>query len=273
MAEERGYQFDFAVSSPAMHDTDGRVRKAATMVAALGDYFDVPLKELQVLDVGASTGIIDNHLAEYFHSVLGIDIDKEAIKYARKTFQKDNLSFREGDALSTNLSNESVDVVICSQVYEHVPDAYAMMDEIFRVLRPGGICYFAAGNRLMWNEPHYNLPLLSAIPRPLAHLYIRMTGKAYHYHELHFSYWGLRKLIKRFELVDYTVNMIEQPDYFGVAYMISPGTLKQTIAKVVAKLAFWLVPSYIWLLRKPGTFITQQGATADRQPATRAAGG
>lgn len=273
MTEQRGYQYDFAASSSAMHDTDGRVRKAATMVAALSDYFDVPLKELRVLDVGASTGIIDNYLAGYFFSVLGIDIDKAAIESAKKTFQKDNLNFREGDALSTNLPNESVDVVICSQIYEHVPDAYTMMDEIFRVLRPGGICYFAAGNRLMWNEPHYKLPLLSAIPRPLAHLYIRMAGKASHYHELHFSYWGLRKLIKRFELVDYTVNMIEQPDKFGVAYMIPPGTRKQAIAKVVTKLAFWLVPSYIWLLRKPGVFITQQDAAADRQPATRAAGG
>jgi len=271
--EERRYQYGFAASSPAMHDIDGRVRKAATMVAALGDYFDVSLKELRILDVGASTGIIDNYLAQYFYSVLCIDIDKEAIKYAKKTFQKDNLTFREGDALSTNLPSESVDVVICSQIYEHVPDAYAMMDEIFRVLRPGGICYFAAGNRLMWNEPHYNLPLLSAIPRPFAHLYVRMAGKASHYHELHFSYWGLRKLIKRFELVDYTTNMIEQPEKFGVDYMIPPGSLKQAVAKVVTKLAFWLVPSYIWLLRKPGVIITQQGATADRQSATKASSG
>jgi len=74
-------------------------------------------------------------------------------------------------------------------------------------------------------------------------------------------------------MVDYTVNMIENPDKFSVAYMIPPGTRKQAIAKVVAKLAFWLVPSYIWLLRKPGVFVTQQDAAADRQPATRAVGG
>ncbi len=257
MNERRGYQYDLAASSSAMHDTDTRVRKAATMVAVLNDYLDGRLKHLRVLYVGASTGIIDNYLAGYFCSVLGIDIDKEAIEYAQSTFQRENLSFREGDALFTNLSAESIDVVICSQVYEHVPDAYAMMDEIFRVLRPGGICYFAAGNRLMWNEPHYNLPLLSVIPRPLAHQYIRMMGKGSHYHELHFSYWNLRKLVRRFELVDYTVKMIEQSDKFGVAYMLPPGSCKQIIAKVVAKLAFWLVPSYIWLLKKPGEIATE----------------
>lgn len=258
MTAHRGYQYDFSASSPAMHDTEGRIRKAVTMVAALSDYFDVPLWELNALDIGASTGIIDNYLADHFGSLLGIDIDAAAIESARSTFHKDNLTFRVGDALSTNLPSSSVDVVICSQIYEHVPDAYAMVEEIFRVLRPGGICYFAAGNRLKWNEPHYNLPLLSAIPRPLAHLYIRISGKATHYHELHFSYWGLRKLIKPFELIDYTSSMIRCPDKFGVGYMIPPGTPKQAIAKMVAKFAYWLVPGYIWLLRKPDAFFAQQ---------------
>lgn len=252
MTGKRGYQYDYAGSSPAMHDTDSRVRKAETMVAVLSDYFDVSLKELRLLDIGASTGIIDNHLAEHFYSVMGIDIDKKAIEYAKRTFQRNNLTFREGDALSTNLPNESVDIVVCSQIYEHVSDAYAMMDEIYRVLRPGGVCYFAANNRLMWNEPHYNLPLLAAIPRPLAHLYVRITGKASHYHELHFSYWGLRKLVKRFKLVDYTANVVNYPDKFGISYMMPPGTRKQAIAKALCKIVFWLVPGYIWLLQKPG---------------------
>ncbi|MCB1056277.1 MAG: class I SAM-dependent methyltransferase [Acidobacteria bacterium] len=263
MAEQRGYQYDFAASSVTTHDTEGRLRKAATMVAVLSDYFDVPLQELRVLDVGSSTGIIDDHLAEHVHSVLGIDIDKPAIESAQKTFHRDNLAFREGDALATQLPDASVDVVICSHVYEHVPDASAMMDEIFRVLRPGGVCYFAAGNRFMWNEPHYNLPLLSAIPRPLAHLYIRLAGKASHYHELHFSYWGLRNLTRRFDLIDYTAEIIEHPDKFGTAYMIPPGSRKQAIARLIAKRAFWLVPGYIWLLRKPGVFATQEDDAAD----------
>lgn len=272
MTVQRSYQYDFSDSSPAMHDAEGRVRKAATMIAVLGDYFDAPLRQLRALDVGASTGIIDNYLADHFESILGIDIDTAAIQSANNTFRKDNLSLRVGDALKTKIPSSSVDVVICSQIYEHVPDASAMVDEIFRVLRPGGICYFAAGNRLMWNEPHYNLPLLSVIPRRLAHWYIRLTGKARYYHELHFSYWGLRKLVKSFELIDYTVDMLKYPDKYGISYMVQQGSRKQAIAKMVVTFAYWLVPSYIWLLRKPGAFVTQQGATADRQPATRAAG-
>lgn len=258
MKEQRGYQYDFSATAPSVHDTEGRIRKAKTMVAVLDDYFEVPLQDLHVLDVGASTGIIDNYLADHFKIVHGIDIDTEAIRFANETFRKDNLTFCRGDALETKFPEDSFDIVICSQVYEHVPDAYAMISEIFRVLRPGGVCYFAAGNRLRWNEPHYNLPLLSAIPRPLAHVYIRATGKASHYHELHYSYWGLKRLVKPFEIFDYTVKMINSPDRFGVEYMIPPGTRNQTMALTVAKHAYWLVPGYIWLLRKPGVFVTRQ---------------
>ncbi len=125
-----------------------------------------------------------------------------------------------------------------------------MIDEIYRVLRPNGVCYFAANNRFMWNEPHYNLPLLSAIPRPLAHLYIRMTGKASYYHELHLSYWGLRRLVKSFKVIDYTTNLINHPEKFGISYMIPQGSRKQAVAKIICEHFFWLVPGYIWLLKK-----------------------
>lgn len=252
MDELREYQHDFSADNTSMHDVVGRERKAATMVAVLNHYFKDSLSNLQVLDVGASTGIIDNYLANHFGSVIGMDIDQRGIDAAGEQFSKRNLQFMVGDAMDTGLSENSVDVVICSQVYEHVPDSMKMMEEIYRILRPAGICYFAASNRIMWNEPHYNLPLLSVIPRPLAHWYVRLSGKATRYHELHYSYWGLMKLIKRVQLIDYTARMIEDPTTYSVEYMLAAGSGKQSIAKAMLRYAYWLVPGYIWLLRKPG---------------------
>ncbi len=249
--EKRGYQYDFAETSGAMRDVDGRERKARTMVRVLLDHFGAAAKSLEVLDVGASTGIIDNYLADHFGSVLGCDIDAAAIAEAAARYRKPNLAFRCGDAMHIERPDASVDVVICTQVYEHVPDAGRMMAEIRRVLRPGGACYFAASNRLMWNEPHYDLPLLSVVPRWLAHRYVRLAGKADRYHELHFSYWGLRRLVRGFEVVDYTRTLIERPEDFATAYMIRPGSAKSHIARLLARYALWAVPGYIWLLVKP----------------------
>lgn len=237
----------------AMYDEDGRRRKADTMVAILADHFGADrLSGLRVLDVGASTGLIDSFLAPHFGSVHGIDIDASAIAHAQARFAaQGNLHFMQGDAMSLPFPENHFDVVICSQIYEHVPDAARMMDNIHKVLKPGGVCYFAAGNRLDINEHHYNLPFLSVIPRPLAHLYVRLAGKADYYYEKHLSYWGLRRLARHFTIIDYTRRTIDDPERFRVGYMLKPGSPKQRIAKGIARLAYWLVPGYLWLLRKP----------------------
>lgn len=250
----RSYQQRFSEKHHAsMHDRAGRERKAATMVHILADALGADrLSSLTLLDVGASTGLIDHYLAGYFRHVTGIDIDTSAVQHAQRSFLRDNLVFEQGDAMALRFPDASVDVVVCSQVYEHVPDAGRMLEEIFRVLRPGGVCYFAAGNRFAIDEHHYNLPFLSAIPRPLAHLYVRFAGKADYYYEKHFSVWTLRRLVRRFELLDYTVRVIDEPARFGASYMLHQGSRKQRIAQVVARWAYWLVPGYLWVLRKPG---------------------
>ena len=246
----RGYQYDFAKNSPYVYDTENRERKAKTMVAVLGDYLPNPLSTYRLLNVGGSAGAIDNYLANHFAGVVGTDIDDDAIEHARREFRKDNLEFRIADALKLPFENGSFDVVVCSHVYEHVPDPDQMFAEIHRVLSPGGVCYFSAGNRLMWNEPHYDLPLLSVIPRPLAHVYIRLAGKADYYHEKHLTYWGLKKLVRQFRRRDYTVRLIAESQQFHTAYMLPPGSLKTRVATLLSRFAYWACPGYIWVLEK-----------------------
>lgn len=96
--------------------------------------------------------------------------------------------------MKLKFASESMDIIISSHVYEHVPDSKQMMKEIYRVLKPDGFCFFAAANRLMWNEPHYHLPLLSIFPKRIAHLYLRVLGKGNHYYETHLTYWGLKTI-------------------------------------------------------------------------------
>jgi 2-polyprenyl-3-methyl-5-hydroxy-6-metoxy-1,4-benzoquinol methylase len=234
-----------------MYAVAGRERKAKTIIAVLEQYAQEPLAALCLLNIGGSVGIIDNYLADHFSLVVSIDIDESAIDQARSKFQKSNLTFEFGDAMGLQYADNTFDVVICSQVYEHVPSPEKMMDEIFRVIVPGGVCYFAASNRLRWNEPHYNLPLLSVIPRPLAHFYIRLAGKANHYHELHYSYWGLKHLVRRFHIHDFTKAVICDPPKYHVDYMLKPGSAKSAIARWISTRLPWLSPGYIWLLEKP----------------------
>jgi 2-polyprenyl-3-methyl-5-hydroxy-6-metoxy-1,4-benzoquinol methylase len=248
---QRGYQESFSDIIPSMYCAKGRIRKAETMLRVLADYYGAAhLQKLNVLDVGASTGIIDHHLSQRVAMVRGIDIDTKALAYAAQEFQRPNLHFEHGDAMALACDDNQFDVVICSQMYEHVPCAQTLMREIYRVLKPGGVCYFSAGNRLQWREPHYGLPLLSVIPKALAHPYMRLARKGEQYYETHFSYWGLSRLTRSYERIDYTKKLVDSPNVFATDYMLPVGSAKQRIANALLRYAYWLFPNYIWLLRK-----------------------
>jgi len=251
MSKPLEYQHGFSDTNTAMFDVEGRQKKARTMIAVLEDFQDKPLAQCALLNDGGSTGIIDEYLSRHAGSVHGIDIDEQAIRHAQDNFKASNLVFQVADALALPFPDNHFDIVISSQVYEHVPDAGAMMREIHRVLKPGGVCYFAAGNRLCWREPHYGLPLLSVIPKWLAHYYVRLAKRGSHYYETHFTYWGLKKLVRAFRRHDYTLRIIKDPERFHASYMIKPGSLSAKLATFIATWLPWLVPGYIWILEKP----------------------
>jgi 2-polyprenyl-3-methyl-5-hydroxy-6-metoxy-1,4-benzoquinol methylase len=54
------------------------------------------------------------------------------------------------DVAKTCLPNQSVDVVICSQVIEHLPDRKALIREIERILKPQGMTFLASVSKKPW---------------------------------------------------------------------------------------------------------------------------
>lgn len=238
------YQFDYAARRPQMYDIKSREQKGIRMVKTLGHYFGHDkLKKLKVLDVGASTGIIDNVLSKSFGSVVGIDIDKVALYYARSKYKKQNLTFKVGDAMKLRFKDHSFDVVVCAHVYEHVPSAKKMFEEIHRVLKPRGVCYLAAVNSLWPMEPHYDLLFLSWLPKSLAHRYVKLFGKAEKYHETPKNPWQLIKIVSKFKVHNYTEKIIESPEVFGY-----PKSWK--LLSPISFLAKYISPTLFWLLEK-----------------------
>lgn len=246
-AAQLGYS---KLHSDVYYGKSNREKKAQTIVSILNDYLGVKLQTAKILDVGASTGYVDNFLADYCEYVEGIDIDISAIEHANDNFSKRNLKFKVGNAQNLDYQDESFDIVICNHVYEHVVNDLTLINEIFRVLKGGGICFFTAGNRISLIEPHYKLPFLSILPRFFAHAYMRVMKKGDYYHEKHRTYWGLRRLVSKFIYTDYTHKLVIHPERFQVEYMIKPGSIKQIVAKIICKYFFWLCPTYIWILKK-----------------------
>jgi 2-polyprenyl-3-methyl-5-hydroxy-6-metoxy-1,4-benzoquinol methylase len=245
------YQLDYSKIRPqAVFDQDSRTRKAHTILAVLRNQFSSDLDDLSLLDIGCSTGIMADALAPHLKKIVGIDIDTNAIQFARSTFRRPNLEFKLQDCLSLDFKDATLDLIVCAHVYEHVPDADRLLSEVHRVLRPGGICYFAAGNRLAVREPHYGLPFLSYLPQAVANAYLRWSRKGSVYYEKHRTVWGLKRLVRRFTVFDYTHRLIETPALFGFDYLLKEGTRRHRLAKFAVRHFYWLCPTYVWLLQK-----------------------
>lgn len=249
MTEDRGYQLEYSRINPRMHSLQGRQRKAETMLRVLGEAMGERLAAADVLNLGCSTGLIDSHLAPSVRTITGVDIDEPGLEAARKLNLGPSVTFLKADAMELPFAEGSFDVVICSQVYEHVPDADRMMREIFRVLRPGGACYFAATNRWSLIEQHYKLPFLSWLPIPLANAYVRILGRSDAYYERHLGVAALRRLAASFRVDDWTGRILADPDRFAAGYMF-PGGVARTGARMVHRFAYRLFPGFIWLLWK-----------------------
>ena len=255
MGEGREYQHDFSEIHPkTMFDELGRLQKARKTVAVILDALrqaGIDPRETRLLDIGCSTGILTRHYAEFFGKVVGIDIDAGAVEWARQNRAADNVAYRVGDSMDVPFLTGEFDLVTCTHIYEHVPDAQRMLDEIHRVLRPGGLCYLAAENRLRVWDGHYNLPFVTVLPRPLANLYVRVTGRGQRRYETHRTLWGLKRMVRAFEVIDYTRSVVRDPKKFETTGMIWPGSPKQKAANAILTVAYWAFPTYLWILRKP----------------------
>lgn len=100
----------------------------------------VDLKGAQVLEVGSGRGGGAHFIARYHQpaSYIGMDLAKNAVKFAQKQFTQPNLSYVQGNAEALPFADAQFDAVInveSCHAYGSVPK---FLSEVRRVLRPGG---------------------------------------------------------------------------------------------------------------------------------------
>jgi 2-polyprenyl-6-hydroxyphenyl methylase/3-demethylubiquinone-9 3-methyltransferase len=102
-----------------------------------------------VLDVGCGGGLLSEELARMGAHVIGVDPAAGSLETARRHAERQGLDidYRHGAGESLPVEDESVDVVCCVDVLEHVDDLDAVLRETARVLTPGGLYLFDTVNR------------------------------------------------------------------------------------------------------------------------------
>jgi 2-polyprenyl-3-methyl-5-hydroxy-6-metoxy-1,4-benzoquinol methylase len=100
-----------------------------------------PTRGSQILDVGCGDGAMSAFLAKKLGvSVTGVDTDDLAIELATQQFKHHGLTgqFIRVDGYAYPFPDAGFDVVVSSDVIEHVRQPEALLREAWRVLRPGG---------------------------------------------------------------------------------------------------------------------------------------
>ncbi|UCF91249.1 MAG: class I SAM-dependent methyltransferase [Desulfobacterales bacterium] len=92
-----------------------------------------------VLELGCGIGAVSAFLAEtYGLNVYATDLDPAQIEIARRMQPESaRLRFRVADAARLTFADGSFDLVLSQNVFHHIPDWEAAVQEVTRVLRPG----------------------------------------------------------------------------------------------------------------------------------------
>ena len=96
----------------------------------------VPKLSWKVLDVGTSTGSnlrLLNNMG--FEDVTGLDLNPEAIRFCAEKGLGD---VKLGDVENLPFENETFDLILATDIIEHVDDDGRAVRELQRVLTPGG---------------------------------------------------------------------------------------------------------------------------------------
>jgi 2-polyprenyl-6-hydroxyphenyl methylase / 3-demethylubiquinone-9 3-methyltransferase len=102
-----------------------------------------------VLDLGCGGGFMSEALARRGATVIGVDPSEAAISAAKIHADAEGLKidYKVGTGEAIPLADHSADCVVCVDVLEHVADLDRVLDEVARVLKPGGVFLFDTINR------------------------------------------------------------------------------------------------------------------------------
>jgi len=107
---------------------------------------------LRILDVGCGCGNISLPLGSLGHEVVGVDLDEESIRIANAhNPYPDRVSFVATRAEALELE-KPFDVIVASEVVEHVPEPFALLANLRQALKRDGIMIVTIPNGRTWEE-------------------------------------------------------------------------------------------------------------------------
>jgi SAM-dependent methyltransferase len=107
------------------------------------------VKNLEVLDIASGEGYGTWALSKVAKNAIGVDVSAEAVGHAKGKYE---LDFRVGHAEQIPLESASRNAVVSFETIEHVAEPKQFIQEISRVLRPGGVLIMSTPNKDVYHQ-------------------------------------------------------------------------------------------------------------------------
>ena len=107
----------------------------------------------RVLDVACGEGYGSAALARHAAHVTGVDVSDSAIAHARAAYaDRANLDFVAASCTELPLPDASFDTVVSFETIEHITGQEAFLDQVARVLKPGGVFVLSCPNKVEYSD-------------------------------------------------------------------------------------------------------------------------
>ncbi|WP_028763468.1 bifunctional 2-polyprenyl-6-hydroxyphenol methylase/3-demethylubiquinol 3-O-methyltransferase UbiG [Shewanella colwelliana] len=110
---------------------------------------DIPFQGLRILDIGCGVGLLCEPLASQGADVTGIDASAYNIRLAQQHANNWSIKVEYKHCLADDLLNteQEYDVILNTEVIEHVEDKHQLIEICCDALAPGGLLVMATLNR------------------------------------------------------------------------------------------------------------------------------
>jgi len=126
-----------------------------------------------VLDVGCGLGYFTDLMAGIASESVGIDIDNKCVSWCRDNM-RGNYRLVDLNDYPYPFKDNTFNKILCTEVLEHILDNGAVLDELYRIIKPGG--------KIVISVPCRE-GMFGSYWKNIGHSYVDSNSREYHHHK------------------------------------------------------------------------------------------
>lgn len=170
------------------------------------------IKGKNVVDIGAGDCALTSLIAEKEAKVIAVDNSKEGLEYGKDNFEKKKLKgeFLITDVYNIPLADASADVVVSSDVIEHLDNPEKLLKEVSRILKTGGQIIISTPYRISEkpSDPYHTHEFYPGELKLLMEKYFTNIKIKESHHIFWFSLYNFKCPITRKPIFKYFINAL-----------------------------------------------------------------